>query len=156
MRQWQEVIWAEAGTRVTRRNRPTCVDSARNKAQIPLYRLPRDVRDKPVTSRLVQIPLRRLPRNFPVGEVGVMESGLKRTRWDVVVRLQQQIESGKVRWQYSLPVRLVSSFMIITCLGLLPPRFLVLAEPEIRFQYVPSWACCWCAVWINCFWNLIL
>jgi len=30
--------------------------------QIPLYRLPRDVRDKPVTSPLAQIPLRWLPR----------------------------------------------------------------------------------------------
>jgi len=47
--------------------------------QIPLCRLPRDVRDKPVTSHLAQIPL-RLPRNFPVwgsfGEVDVMEFGL--------------------------------------------------------------------------------
>jgi len=41
------------------------------KAQIPLYRLPRDVRDKPV-SLLSQIPLRRLPR-----KVGVIEFGLK-------------------------------------------------------------------------------
>jgi len=32
------------------------------KAQIPLYRLPRDVRDKPVTSHLAHIPSRRLPR----------------------------------------------------------------------------------------------
>jgi len=30
--------------------------------QSPLCRLPRDVRDKPVTSPLAQIPLRRLPR----------------------------------------------------------------------------------------------
>ena len=36
-----------------------------SKAQIPLCRLPRDVRDKPVTSPLAQIPSRRLPRNFP-------------------------------------------------------------------------------------------
>ena len=36
------------------------------KAQIPLCRLTRDVRDEPVTSHLAQIPLRRLPRNFPV------------------------------------------------------------------------------------------
>jgi len=53
------------------------------KAQIPLYRLPRDVRDKPVTSPLVQIPLRS--RNFPgresFGEVGVMEFGLNVFRW---------------------------------------------------------------------------
>jgi len=35
-------------------------------AQIPLCRLPRDVRDKPVTLPLAQIPLHRLPRNlFP-------------------------------------------------------------------------------------------
>jgi len=33
--------------------------------QIPLCRLARDVRDKPVTSPLAQIPLRQLPRNFP-------------------------------------------------------------------------------------------
>jgi len=50
------------------------------KAQIPLCRLPCDVRDKPVTSPLAEIHLRRLPRNFPVrggfGEVGVMEFGL--------------------------------------------------------------------------------
>jgi len=56
---------------------------ARAKAQIPLSRLPRDVRDKSVTSPLAQIPLRRLPRNFPergsFGEVGVMEFGLKGT-----------------------------------------------------------------------------
>jgi len=31
-------------------------------AQVPPCRLPRDVRDKPVTSPLAQIPLRRLPR----------------------------------------------------------------------------------------------
>ena len=38
--------------------------------------LPRQVRDKPLTSPLAQIgKLRRLPRNF--GEVGVMEFGLK-------------------------------------------------------------------------------
>jgi len=34
------------------------------KAQIPLCRLYRDVRDKAVASFLTQIPLRRLPRNF--------------------------------------------------------------------------------------------
>jgi len=33
---------------------------------IPLCRLPRDVRDKPVTSPLAQILLRLLPQNFPV------------------------------------------------------------------------------------------
>ena len=37
----------------------------RHKAQIPLCRLPRVVRDKPVTSPLALIPLRRFPRNFP-------------------------------------------------------------------------------------------
>ena len=47
--------------------------------QIPLFRLPRDVLDKPVPSPLAQIPSRRLPRNFPE-EVGVMEFGLKRAR----------------------------------------------------------------------------
>ena len=47
-----------------------------DQAQIPLCRLPRDVRDKPVTSSLAQIPLRRLPRNFEVGVVGF---GLKGT-----------------------------------------------------------------------------
>ena len=35
------------------------------KDQIPLCRLLRDVRDKPVTSRLTQIPLRRLPPKLP-------------------------------------------------------------------------------------------
>ena len=53
------------------------------KAQILLCRLPRDVRDAPVTSPLTQIPSRRLPRNFPTGgsfgEVGVMKFGLKGT-----------------------------------------------------------------------------
>ena len=46
------------------------------KAQIPLCRLPRDVRDKPVTSPLAQIPLRRLPRRGRRGEVGIVEFGL--------------------------------------------------------------------------------
>ena len=47
--------------------------TTRDKVQIPLCRLSRDVRDKPVTSPLAQIKLRR---SFPVrgsfGEVGVM------------------------------------------------------------------------------------
>ena len=50
------------------------------KAHIPLCRLPRVVRDIPVTSPFAQIPLRRLPRNFPgrgsFGEVGIVEFGL--------------------------------------------------------------------------------
>jgi len=62
----------------THRNIPR----AANQVQIPLYRLPGDVRDKLVTSPLAQIPLRRLTRNFPArgsfGEGGVMEFGLKR------------------------------------------------------------------------------
>jgi len=41
----------------------------RDKVQIPLYRLPRDVHDKPVASPLAQIALRRLPRNFRVWEI---------------------------------------------------------------------------------------
>jgi len=55
--------------------------------QIPLYRLPRDVRDKPVTSPLSEIPLRRLTRIFSVRGsfevVGVVEFGLyrRRRRW---------------------------------------------------------------------------
>ena len=56
--------------------------------QIPLCRLPRDVRDKPVTSPLAQIPLRRLPRNFPgrgsFEGVGVMEFGLNVARDNMV------------------------------------------------------------------------
>ena len=60
------------------------------KAQIPLCRLPRDVRNKPVTSPLAQIQLRRLPRSRRNGiwvkgtsrvcrgrhgEVGIVEFG---------------------------------------------------------------------------------
>ena len=54
-----------------------------SKAQIPLCRLPRDVRDKPVTSHLAHISLRRLPETYPDGfvadvthgEVGIVEFG---------------------------------------------------------------------------------
>ena len=49
------------------------------KVQIPLCRLPRDVREKPVTSPLAQIPLCPFPEISPSGEVGVMEFGLKGT-----------------------------------------------------------------------------
>jgi len=90
--------WRKVGVNVRWRHQPTvskshntpvsCAHNCRDiaalgKAQIPLCRLPRDVRDKPVTSPLARILLRRLPRKFPVrgsfGEVGVMECGLKGT-----------------------------------------------------------------------------
>jgi len=65
--------------------------------QIPLCRLPRDVRDEPVTSPLAQIPLRRLPRNFPArgsfGEVGVMEFGLKEALRFAIIMSQSDMWS---------------------------------------------------------------
>jgi len=45
------------------------------KAQIPLCRLSRDVRDKPMTFPSARIPLRRLPRNFPVGVMRLPRKG---------------------------------------------------------------------------------
>jgi len=61
---------------VARKNEATC-----SKAQIPLCRLPRDVRDKPMTSPLAQIPSRRLPSEIwglsrTSREVGIVEFGL--------------------------------------------------------------------------------
>jgi len=55
--------------------------------QIPLFRLPSDIRDYPVTSPSAQIPLCRLPRKLTVRglvsrEAGVMEFGLKGTSRD--------------------------------------------------------------------------
>ena len=56
----------------------------RVKAQIPLRRLPRDVRDKPVTSvpfspNSITPTFPKLPVRRSFGEVGVMEFGLKST-----------------------------------------------------------------------------
>jgi len=50
------------------------------KAQIPLCRLPRDVRNKPVTSPLARIPLRQLPRTGKFR--GSRRNGI-RAKWDV-------------------------------------------------------------------------
>jgi len=52
------------------------------KAHIPQSRLPRDVRDKPVTSPLAQIPLRQLPRRPKLTRPGKFpRSGKFRGSW---------------------------------------------------------------------------
>ena len=73
------------------------------RSQIPLYRLPRDVRDNPVTSPLAQIPLRRLFQSF--GEVGVMEFGLHDARpgccdWLYHVQSRVHASQSNLRLQY--------------------------------------------------------
>jgi len=55
------------------------IDKALDKAQIPLYRLPRDVRDKPVTSPSSNSITLTSPKLLRFGEVGVMEFALKGT-----------------------------------------------------------------------------
>jgi len=65
-------------TSLSSTNRNT--EQALVQAKIPLYRLPRDICDKPVTSPLAQIPLHQLPRKRgSFAEVGVMKFGLKGT-----------------------------------------------------------------------------
>ena len=63
--------------------------------QIPLCRLPRDVRDKPVTSPLAQIPLRRLPRTEKFRCPGKFRGSRRNGIWALPSDCQIVVENMK-------------------------------------------------------------